>query len=80
MKKVFLSVAAFLGVTFFAVATPEQGNEVSSTPQAEEVVNIETATVDEYGTVDLSITFEAFPDEYLLAGGYGCGNGQCLCC
>jgi len=82
MKKLLLSIAALLGFTFFASATPVQKNDVSALPVQEELVaNLETATVDQYGAVDLGITFESLPEGYSLAGDIGCGNScHGYCC
>ena len=56
-KNLLLTAATFLGVTFSSAGTtPAQASKISSLPsQEEQVVNLETATVDEYGFVDLGV-------------------------
>ena len=87
MKKLFFSLAALLGVTFFASANAEPATTETLVPENETtaVVNLESATVDEYGNVDFEINLPTLTTEQedLLAQwacGDNCGNGQCNCC
>jgi len=75
MKKLFVrrlaTLASFLGVTLFATATPAETSNVSLISKLEaQVSNIETATVDKYGVVDLGIhDFVATTDILPLTNG-----------
>jgi len=69
-----LSAATFLGVTFSAAGTtPAQSSKISSLPSREEqVINLETATVDEYGFVDIGVNDFDETGVLPLTGGMGC--------
>jgi len=78
IKKLVFSFAALLGFSFFAAATPVQKNDVYSLSTQEEMIaNLETATVNEYGVVDLGIHDFGETTILPLTDGFGC---QCACC
>ena len=81
MKKLFLSITTFLGLSFGASATPVQANEDSSYPTMEtQVINLETITVDKYGTFDLGLNISLDAADYQLLAEDKCNSGNCGNC
>jgi len=81
MRKLFLSVVAFLGVVFFSSAKAEQVSIKQENAPINSGVNFENATINKHGIVDLSMMFQLQPTNVTGDGG-SCPTGACgiQCC